>query len=270
MKKSPFNIMNSILIIHQVSTAAARSVSSGKQQRIRGTRSTQKVLKQEVLQDLSVDNSPLRDRMVREMHMSKYRVRSTSRPPAPSIRVPDKKSIVSSNDTERSVTRGKSHFILRCRIFPEEILPSNRALYTGIYSAPLNLTGNRDDSVGDQGQGQGDRNRIEACAHSDIDANNSQLNSYNKGKAVLSARSEVVNRSIGEVVDGGEQEYVEDRRARTRIEKSTDINDQLSFEAENSLSVEGVKNGPGGIVWIDGAPYSDLVSDSISKHRGIF
>ena len=70
--------------------------------------------------------------------------------------------------------------------------------------------------------------------------------------------------------DGGEQEYDEDMRARTRIEKSADINDQLSFEADNSLSVEGVKNGPGGIVWIDGAPYSDLVSNSISKHRGAY
>lgn len=70
--------------------------------------------------------------------------------------------------------------------------------------------------------------------------------------------------------DGAEQEYDEDMRARTRIEKSADINDQLSFEADNSLSVEGVKNGPGGIVWIDGAPYSDLVSNSISKHRGAY
>ena len=123
MNKSPFIITTSILPIYQVSSAAARSVSSGMQQRISGTRSIpkiQRVPRTEVLQDLSADNSPHRDRMVREMHMSKYRVRSTSRPPAPPIRVPDKKSIVSLKDTERSVTKGEIHSDLERWNLPRE------------------------------------------------------------------------------------------------------------------------------------------------------
>ena len=118
MNKSPFIITTFIHHTYQVSTAAARSVSSGKQQRISGARSIpkiQRVSRTEVLQDLSTENSPHRDRMVREMHMSKYRVRSTSRPPAPPIRVPDKKSIVSLKDTDRSVTKGESHSDLERR-----------------------------------------------------------------------------------------------------------------------------------------------------------
>jgi hypothetical protein len=31
---------------------------------------------------------------------------------------------------------------------------------------------------------------------------------------------------------------------------------------------EGVRDAPEGIVWIDGAPYSDIISSTTSRHRG--
>jgi hypothetical protein len=223
--------------------------------------------------------------MVREMHMSKYRVRSTSRPPAPPIRVPDRKSNASSRDTERSLTR--EH-----REIPQGMSPLNRIPSTGYRSAPVILSGTRDDSVRDRGQESGGRgsSHSQAYVRSDIDAGTSPSKSYNKSRAVLSVRSDSVKKDVGgkkireregDSVEGKAYEYVDDVRARTRIAKSTDMNNLTSLDSNNSMSMEGhgeggggmgtgegVRDAPEGIVWIDGAPYSDIISSTTSRHRG--
>ena len=270
------------LLIHQVSSAAARSVGIGKKQRISGIRSVPKIQispRQEELEDLSADNSPHRDRMVREMHVSKYRVRSTSRPPAPPIRMPDKKSNASLKDTGRYVPGGGRYDTEERRDLPQGILLSNRASVAVDYSVPSNLSTNSYDPIMGRGQGDGDKDDLygQAYTRSDFDADTSQSNSCPLGKIVSPVRSEKVDKGgeemkirgkEGELVEDEEREYADGVRVRTRIAKSSDINDQKSLEAYNSMSTEGARNGPGGIVWIDGAPYSDLISNTTSRQRG--
>lgn len=221
--------------------------------------------------------------------MSKYRVRSTSRPPAPPIRVPDRKSNASSRDTERSLTR--EH-----REAPQGMSPLNRIPSTGHRSAPVILSSTRDDSIRGRGQESGGRGSSysQAYVRSDIVADISPSKSYNKSKAVLSVRSDSVNKGVGgmkireregDSVEDKAYEYVDDVIARTRIAKSTDMNDLTPLEGNTSMSMEGqgeggrggqtgeggggvVRDASEGIVWIDGAPYSDLISSTTSRHRG--
>ena len=261
-------------------------MSAVRKQRISDPRSTPKsptLSRPGRLEDLSADNSPYRDRMVREMHMSKYRVRSTSRPPAPPIRVPDRKSNASSRDTERSLTR--EH-----REVPQGMSSLNRIPSTGHRSAPVILSGTRDDSVRGRGQESGGRGSScgQAYVRGDVDDGTSPSKRHSRSKAVLSVRSDSINEGVGgkktkgkegDLVEGKTYEYVDDVRARTRIAKSTDMNNLTPLDDNNSMSMEGGGTGTGegggvrdaseGIVWIDGAPYSDLISSTTSRHRGI-
>jgi hypothetical protein len=243
--------------------------------------------KKSTTKDVSVrldsDTSPKRDRMVREMHYSKYRVRSTSRPPAPPVRLPDKKFDPAPKVLQR--------YDLGQRFYPTQksgILPPNWAPSMGYPSTPSTLGSTRAKSGGGTG----------------TEISRSQKSRYERKGYVFpdkeeDAYEEEYERKTGEeTVEEGEVEEEstvlgvsesEDRKSNQdqddtnkSAEDGDDEGEVVEEEEEESHEVSSDADRTGGagagdvdvpvagedVVWIDGAPYLDIVSSSSSQFRG--
>jgi hypothetical protein len=255
-------------------------VSASASNAVRGRKSTAK--------DISVrhdsDTSPKRDRMVREMHYSKYRVRSTSRPPAPPVRLPDKKFEPAPKVLQR--------YDLGQRFYPTQksgILPPNWAPSMGYPSTPSTLGSTRNKSGGGTGTEirQSQKSRYERKGYVFPDKEEDAYEEEYERKK----EEETLGESEGEVEAEEEESGVlgvsesEDRKGNqddTNI-SAEDGDDEGEVEEEEEESHEvscdadrAGRAGGGGdlpvsgedVVWIDGAPYLDIVSSSSSQFRG--
>lgn len=238
----------------------------------RGKRSTQEV---SVIQDS--DASPKRDRMVREMHYSKYRVRSTSRPPAPPVRVPERQFDPAPKVLQR--------YDIGQRLYPKQgtgILPPNWAPSMGYPSTPSTLGSVRGKPEGGTG----------------TEIPQSQKARYEKRGYVIPGNEENEEEFEGKEEEEREIEREEEEesalpesvlRDSDRVNHEDDTNksaedgDDEGEEEEESQEVSSDADRGGGagreggagvnaskddVVWIDGAPYLDIVSSSSSQFRG--
>jgi hypothetical protein len=233
--------------------------------------------------DLSVrldsDTSPKRDRMVREMHYSKYRVRSTSRPPAPPVRLPDKKFDPAPKVLQR--------YDLGQRFYPTQksgVLPPNWAPSMGYPSTPSTLGSTRGKSGGGTGteipQSQKSRYERKGYAFPDEEEDAYEEEYERKKGEEMVGEGEVEEESgvlgVSESEDRGS--YQDD--TNKSAEDGDDEGEEQEEEEEEShdVSSDADRTGGGGggavpvsgedVVWIDGAPYSDIVSSSSSQLRG--